>query len=258
MELPEILARIEKRLAALDLSETAAGKLAGKPDAIRNLRRALEKDERTGVSTATLNALAPVLKTTSVWLFAGAGHETTDGETASTTSTEALPSTTVESEVAQARQPIVAVVYAGLVEAGTFREVSDYTDLEPEEIYQPADPEFPHVRQLAFDVRGDSMNDLKPRPILKGDRVVALDFEGLRSRVALHTGMVVIVQQSLNGGLLVERSVKQLEVYEDRYEFHPRSTLTKYRPIVIPHDMQPDDGREVTILAWARSILNRL
>jgi len=258
MELPAILARIEKRLAALDLSETAAGKLAGKPDAIRNLRRALEKDERTGVSTATLNALAPVLKTTPVWLFAGAGPETSEGEAPPSVMSDSSPALAGDSEVAQSRQPIVAVVYAGLVEAGTFREVSDFTDLEPEEIYQPADPEFPHVRQLAFDVRGDSMNDLKPRPILKGDRVVALDFEGLRGRVALHTGMVVIVQQSLNGGLLVERSVKQLEVHEDRYEFHPRSTLAKYKPIIIPHDMQPEDGREVTILAWARSILNRL
>jgi hypothetical protein len=257
MELPEILARIEKRLAALKISESAAGKLAGKPDAIRNLRRALEKDERTGVSTATLNALAPILKTTSIWLLAGAGPETIDSPTASAPS-ETAYSTHDDAEVVRSKQAIVAVVYAGLVEAGTFREVSDFTDLEPEEIYQPADPEFPHARQLAFDVRGDSMNDLKPRPILKGDRVVALDFEGLRNRVALHSGMVVIVQQSLNGGLLVERSVKQLEVYEDRYEFHPRSTLSKYKPIIIPHDMQPEDGREVTILAWARSILNRL
>jgi len=258
MELPAILARIEKRLEALDLSESAAGKLAGKPDAIRNLRRALEKDERTGVSTATLNALAPVLKTTAVWLFAGAGPEATDAEAGSSAVPETSPMPSGEIEVASSRQPIIAVVYAGLVEAGTFREVSDFTDLEPEEIYQPADPEFPHVRQLAFDVRGDSMNDLKPRPILKGDRVVALDFEGLKNRVALHSGMVVIVQQSLNGGLLIERSVKQLEVYEDRYEFHPRSTLAKYKPIIIPHDMKPEDGREVTILAWARSILNRL
>lgn len=258
MELPAILARIEKRLKALDISESAAGKLAGKPDAIRNLRRALEKDERTGVSTATLNALAPVLETTSVWLFAGAGPETTKGDgLPSDPAGQALKSPN-DSEVTQSKQSMVAVVYAGLVEAGTFREVSDFTDLEPEEIYQPADPEYPNVKQLLFDVRGDSMNDLKPRPILKGDRVVALDFEGLRNRVALHTGMVVIVQQSLNGGLLVERSVKQLEVYEDRYEFHPRSTLAKYKPIVIPHDMEPEDGREVKILAWARSILNRL
>src|SRR5271165_6718243 len=80
MRLAEILERIEQRLAALGLSADTASKLAGKPDAIRNIRRAMKGGTRQGVQTATLDALAPVLQTTAEWLLAG-----TDDEPASPT-----------------------------------------------------------------------------------------------------------------------------------------------------------------------------
>ncbi|GJD63780.1 S24 family peptidase [Methylobacterium frigidaeris] len=255
MELADILSRIERRLQAVGMSEHAAGTAAGKPDAIRNLRRALEKDGRQGVSTATLNALAPVLRTTPVWLFAGVGREDIDGATES--KRPDVSEDQVE-ELVPVSQRSVQVLYGGFVEAGSFREISEFTDVDPEKIYLPPDKDHPRVRQIAFDVKGESMNDLKPRPILPGDRVITLDYEGLGGRVALHTGMVVVVQQSLEGGHLVERSIKQLEVYEDRYEFHPRSTLKRHKPIIVRHDMEADDGREVRILAWARNVLNYL
>lgn len=74
--LKDVLARIESRLAALKLSATAASKMAGlSEDAIRNMRRAVEKDERQGVSTSTIMALAPVLETTASWLLEGRGDE---------------------------------------------------------------------------------------------------------------------------------------------------------------------------------------
>jgi hypothetical protein len=72
--LADILVRIEERLAAIGLSAAAAGRRAGKPDAIRNLRRAAKSATREGVSTATLAALAPVLQTTSRWLLTGEGE----------------------------------------------------------------------------------------------------------------------------------------------------------------------------------------
>lgn len=255
MELADILNRIERRLQAVGLSEHAAGTAAGKPDAIRNLRRALEKDGRQGVSTATLNALAPVLRTTSVWLFAGVGREDAGVAQDGKAPDSAMPE--VE-ELIPVSQRSVRVLYGGFVEAGSYREISEFTDVEPEEIYLPPDKDHPRVPQIAFDVKGDSMNELKPRPIMPGDRVIALDYEGLGGRVALHTGMIVVVQQSLEGGHLVERSIKQLEVYEDRYEFHPRSSVKRHKPIVVTHNMEADDGREVRILAWARNVLNSL
>lgn len=68
----DVLERIEQRLEALGISATRASRDAGlSDDAIRNMRRALEADDRKGVSTATLFALAPVLKTTASWLIDG-------------------------------------------------------------------------------------------------------------------------------------------------------------------------------------------
>ena len=40
---------------------------------IRNLKRAVQNGERRGVTTETLAALAPVLKTTAAWLLEGVG-----------------------------------------------------------------------------------------------------------------------------------------------------------------------------------------
>jgi phage repressor protein C with HTH and peptisase S24 domain len=73
MELEDVLARVESRLAALGLSAHAASKAAKKPDAIRNLRRAVKNGDRRGITTETLVALAPVLKTTAAWLLEGVG-----------------------------------------------------------------------------------------------------------------------------------------------------------------------------------------
>lgn len=72
MQLKDVLARIESRLQVLGLSAHAASLAAKKPDAIRNLRRAVQNGDRRGVTTETLNALAPVLQTTAAWLLEGA------------------------------------------------------------------------------------------------------------------------------------------------------------------------------------------
>lgn len=75
MELSAVLKRIERRLKELGLSADAASRDAGKPDAVRNMRRAV-KSGRKGVNTSTIAALAPVLKTTAAWLLEGKGrHE---------------------------------------------------------------------------------------------------------------------------------------------------------------------------------------
>jgi phage repressor protein C with HTH and peptisase S24 domain len=77
MNLQAIYDRITERREALGLSESAASKRAGlSADAIRNIRRALEGGkEDGGVSTRTLNALAPVLETTAEWLMTQQGEK---------------------------------------------------------------------------------------------------------------------------------------------------------------------------------------
>ena len=258
MELKDILDRIEHRLRVVNLSATAASKLAGKPDAIRNLQRAVEKNDRQGVSTATLNALAPILRTTPVWLFAGAGPEEPGQATIGEQHLRESPS----DEIAAFKGKLVPVPIIGPVEAGAFREAPEYERDDLQYIAEPPDREFPYARMLGFDVSGDSMNDLKPRPLLPGDRVIALDFHDIEDRVVLRNDMVVVVEQTRDGGHTREWSVKQLEVYEDRYEFHPRSTNKRHKPIVIPnkvfHDPSEDDGRQVRVLALVRRVTTNL
>lgn len=71
----DVFARVEERLKVVGLSASAASKLAGlSEDAIRNLKRATGAAERKGVSTRTISALAPVLKTSAGWLLSAEGE----------------------------------------------------------------------------------------------------------------------------------------------------------------------------------------
>ncbi|WJR66987.1 helix-turn-helix domain-containing protein [Neorhizobium sp. CSC1952] len=147
---------------------------------------------------------------------------------------------------------------AGIVAAGLFREVDEFDQSEPEEITVPRDENFPNARQLIFDVEGDSMNELKPRPILPGDTVVATAYEDIAGRVVLRDGMVVVVQRTRDGGHMREWSVKQIEIYEDRTEFHPRSSNPKHKPIIVHRQFDTDDGVSVEVIGLVRMVLNTL
>lgn len=82
MNLPDIYKRVLERLKVVGLTAAAAGKLAGKRDAIRNIKRGVEKG-RLGVSTATIKALAPVLQCTPEYLLHGVqAPSVSDGEDA--------------------------------------------------------------------------------------------------------------------------------------------------------------------------------
>lgn len=85
----DLLARIDKRLEAVGLSESRAPQLAGMSDStIRNLRRDLAAGKRRSMNTGTLGKLAPVLKTTVQWLLTGAGVEDTLERTVESRDTE--------------------------------------------------------------------------------------------------------------------------------------------------------------------------
>jgi len=80
--LKEILDRIDSRLRAVKLTESAAAKKAGLSDsAIRDIRRAVKAGDERGVSSRTLIALAPVLQTTAAWLLEECGPEHVPGQT---------------------------------------------------------------------------------------------------------------------------------------------------------------------------------
>ena len=128
MELEDVLFRIESRLKAVGLSAHAASLAAKRPDAIRNLKRAVKNHDRRGVTTETLMALAPVLKTTAAWLLEGVGEPT----------------------------PGNIVQVAGRIGAGA-EILPEFEQIPPEGLYEIEVP-FPIANDaIAFQVEGDSM-----------------------------------------------------------------------------------------------------
>jgi hypothetical protein len=128
MKLDDVLARIESRLRALDLSAHAASLAAKRPDAIRNLKRAVKNNDRRGITTETLIALAPVLHTTAAWLLEGAG----DPESGN-------------------RVRVVGRIGAGAEIQPEFEQVP------PESLYEIEVPFPVSTDAIAFQVEGDSM-----------------------------------------------------------------------------------------------------
>lgn len=128
MELEDVLTRIESRLKEVGLSAHAASLAAKRPDAIRNLKRAVKNNDRRGVTTETLMALAPVLKTTAAWLLEGVGDPT----------------------------PRNSVQVVGRIGAGA--EIQpEFEQIPPEGLYEIEVP-FPiSTDAIAFQVEGDSM-----------------------------------------------------------------------------------------------------
>ncbi len=240
--------RIKQRLDELGISPRAASLAAGmSSDVIRDLFRRPDNSP----TVETIRKLAVGLQTTPEWLAFGSYEVGTLGGKEG-----ALPSQLHGPELIEVAVTLKPAAYGGVVEAGSFRPVDEFGDIEPPTRQEPPDSEFPDAEVMFFDVAGDSMNKLKPRPIMPGDRVFALNFASLRNRVALRDGMVVVVQQTIDGGQHRERSVKQLELYEDRMEFHPRSDNPRHKPIVISRDYTPEDGKEVEIFALVRRISN--
>lgn len=128
MELEDVLARIESRLKVLGLSAHAASLAAKKPDAIRNLKRAVKSGDRRGITTETLIALAPVLKTTAAWLLEGVGE----------------PGTGMLAKV------------VGKIGAGS-EILPEYEQIPPDGLFEITVP-FPIPEDtIAFEVEGDSM-----------------------------------------------------------------------------------------------------
>lgn len=149
------------------------------------------------------------------------------------------------------RQEHVLTPISGKVSAGIFQEASDFENQDAREVLAARDPRFPQARIVAFDVDGNSMNAYDP-PIPDGARVSGPVFEDIRE--VPRTGMAVIIQRSTADGQMIEWSVKELEVRDDGYTFHPRSTDPRYKPIVVDTDLHADDGKMVEIVALVTDV----
>lgn len=206
-------------------------------------------DKKKSVQGRSIAKLASALDTSSEAIVAAMA-----GKPAPADSGLSAPTTSTVSPVDLGE--LVPVKIAGKAKAGEFISIEDLGDWEePEEFLDTRDPRFPHARHLGFEVEGDSMNALKPRPIQDGDRLSALAYEDIADRYPLRDGMIVVVERTRHGGHEREWSVKQLEIYEDRMEFHPRSTNPRYKPIIIKRDSLADDGVTVEIIAIVRRLV---
>lgn len=252
--------RIQSRLDELGKSPRAASIESGmSPTAIRDLFRRPDNSP----TLETIRKLSIGLETTPEWLIFGRSDLGAFGGAPSVTPVDVQNGSagrSDESSASEVRAKMVAADHGGRVEAGSFRSVDEFSDEPPAPVAVAQDREFPTAPLVVFDVGGDSMNDLKPRPILAGDRVICIPFPWLEDKLTLRDGMVVVVEQTSDDGRYRERSVKQLELYEDRREFHPRSTNRAHKPIVVPmftaRDPSEEDGRKVEIIALVRRIEN--
>lgn len=196
-----------------------------------------------GLKPKVAEQYAKAFKVSAGWLLTGDGPGPNSPPQAGASTVEELP----------AGDAFTFAKVDGSVQAGAFLAVEALDDLG-EVISAPRDRRFPYARQVAYRVKGDSMNQARPKPMDDGDYIVCAIWEdlGLKEK----DGLNVVVQQTTADGQLRERSVKEMRVFPDRVEFHPRSSNPAYKPIVVNREYHTDDGKEVTILALVRWVFD--
>lgn len=144
-------------------------------------------------------------------------------------------------------EPAYGLEVVGKVSAGVYRDITieDQDNARPR-ISFARDLRWPHAKQYALEVEGDSMDLLFP----DGSTVVCVDFIG--SGMALKDGMPVHVERYMMGGQLVEATLKQVGRDENgRLCLFPRSSNPVHKPLAISAD---GDGevkvRGVVIGEW--------
>jgi hypothetical protein len=130
--------------------------------------------------------------------------------------------------------PSVTIPVEGKVEAGAFREAEMLAHVKPRTIVVPRDRRYPFAQPRAYEVHGDSMDLLG---IKDGHTVYGVDFAG--SGAALANYMIVVIERSRDG--LVERSLKEVHVTEDYFEFRPRSSNPTHESFFVPRRWSGED-----------------
>ncbi|MCO5129767.1 MAG: phage repressor protein [Xanthobacteraceae bacterium] len=218
MILKDILARIEQRLRATGLSADAASKMADKPDAIRNMRRAV-KAGRGGVNTGTVEALAGVLGTTAVWLLKAEGEETSAD----------WRSEDVAHSIEKPRARTVRVKgYVGAGDAAHFYKVSD------EAFEEVAAPDGATDQTVAVEIRGTSWGRFMNTWLVFYDDVrspITEDLLGQPCVIGLADDRILIkvIKRDGNGGYrLVSNNPNEPDI--DHAEIEWAAKVTSMRP----------------------------
>lgn len=138
--------------------------------------------------------------------------------------------------------------FGGLVQAGGWLAVDEYFNQDTYDVpeFVIRQPQYSKVRQYAYKVRGDSVN---LAGIHDGEWVVAADAADYADQYGdLESGDLVVVERVRFQGAERELTIKEIRFYRDRYELHPKSSNAAHKPIVVPHNEQPDDETEVKII----------
>jgi SOS-response transcriptional repressor LexA len=215
-----ILSRIEKRLEETGLSAAGVSKAAGKPDAIRNIRRAVDAGKDYQISAGTLTALAEQLGMSAAELMGE------DGPALAMNMTAGL-------SVA-----VLSIPVRGYVQAGMWMEFEDFEHDNHDDIQiAPVLGPWSGLKQVAYKVKGDSMD---ADHIFDGDYVICVEY--FSARPDLMAGDTCVIERVRNSA--VERTVKAIEIDGKNVQFAPRSNNPRYKPISVKvnrHIREADD-----------------
>lgn len=120
-------------------------------------------------------------------------------------------------EIEQNGLPVI-----GNIQAGIWLDTTLLEQEADETLPLARDARFPHARQYALRVLGDSMSEMYP----EGCYVTCVDFA--ESGLQMREGLVVHVERQMNGGQLVEITLKMVERRNGGFILAPRSSNPKW------------------------------
>jgi SOS-response transcriptional repressor LexA len=219
--------RINDRLRAVGMTKAAASRLAsaqlkGKSD--HNMIARLLSGVTPNPRPDTLNALATVLQ-------CSVGYLTSDEDDVGEP----------PSQVTQFPAKSHAIPVVGKVQAGSFFQHDYFDGRAPRKLEGPRHHRHPNAKHVAYEVVGDSMNDVG---ICDGDFIFCVAWDEIG--YAPMDGLIVVVEQSRSGQER-ERSVKQIEVRGKNIALVPRSSNPNHKEVVFKH-CRHEEGQEVRII----------
>lgn len=157
---------------------------------------------------------------------------------------EIYPELISAKETADGPHDIKNVPVVGFTQAGVWTEFESFEDdgFHGEQI--PHVPgKWSKLQQYAFKVRGNSMDADR---IFDGDFVVVVNYFEARSDIV--DGDRVVIERVRNSA--TERTIKQIEIKGKEVHFCPRSSDSRYKPIIvkISHQMREADDTEVRLV----------
>ncbi len=145
------------------------------------------------------------------------------------------------------------LAYAGVTQAGVWRDVEIYSNSEPKAVAIQPDPRYRNAVQYVWGVQGDSMDKAG---ILDGMYALGVDYvEFVKHYRPIATGDIVVVERLRFDGQERERTIKRYRQEADGVWLLPESSNPLHKPIHIPKDGEIE-GEEIRILAYVTGAHN--